>query len=244
MNSKKILTWYQQLPFAFLTLALFLFLYQQLVQFNIFQDGMLYACLSMNMAHGMGSLWQPAFTPAFWPHFYEHPPLAFWLQSWAFHLLGDAWFADRIYTLFTILLLLSALIIIQRKLTGYALYLVIIFCWLINLGDINTYVHNYIECTFCVFTTFAVVFILLALQGQVRTRAFSFLIVASALMSAAFFYQWRASIFPSGNAFYLLLRIAYYPLANRAFIYTHLNTGYWHFGGADIILSACVSHDE
>ncbi len=56
---------------------------------GMFLDGVVYASIARNMAEGYGSLWAPAYTATVYPVFYEHPPLGFWLQAWAYRVGGD-----------------------------------------------------------------------------------------------------------------------------------------------------------
>lgn len=55
---------------------------------HMFLDGVTYACVARNLAEGVGSFWRPSYTALFTP-FREHPPLAMWLQSLGFRLVGD-----------------------------------------------------------------------------------------------------------------------------------------------------------
>lgn len=65
----------------------------------MFMDGLLYACISRNMAFGVGSFWHPELTQTLYASFYEHPPLAFWLQSHWFSVFGDYELVERFYSL-------------------------------------------------------------------------------------------------------------------------------------------------
>lgn len=77
--------------FVFLTLA-------RVWQPGMFSDGLLYACISRNLAQGIGSFWIPSYTSTDYPVFLEHPPLAFGLQAAAF-FFGDHLFVERGYAL-------------------------------------------------------------------------------------------------------------------------------------------------
>lgn len=69
----------------------------RLVRRGLFLDGLTYAAIARNMAEGHGHFWQPSYTTTIYPAFYEHPPLAFWLQSLWFRSLGDHWYVERLY---------------------------------------------------------------------------------------------------------------------------------------------------
>lgn len=62
-------------------------------------DGIQYACVSKNLEEGYGSFWFPFLSP-FWCqngafHFFEHPPLFYWVESCYFRFAGD--FAEQLF---------------------------------------------------------------------------------------------------------------------------------------------------
>lgn len=68
---------------------------------GMFLDGLTYASISRNLSEGLGSFWTPHYTDTLFAEFYEHPPLALWLQSILFYLFDDSIYVERIYDLFT-----------------------------------------------------------------------------------------------------------------------------------------------
>ena len=92
----------KQTPFFILITAIFLGIISPfMLSDGMFMDGLLYAAISNNMAHGMGNAWDLFLTNTFYPHFHEHPPLAFMFQSTLFKLFGDSILIERIYSLGT-----------------------------------------------------------------------------------------------------------------------------------------------
>jgi 4-amino-4-deoxy-L-arabinose transferase-like glycosyltransferase len=65
-----------------------------MLSYGMFIDGIVYASIARNMAENYGSFWQPYYTATVYPTFYEHPPLGFWLQSWAYRLCGDSVYVE------------------------------------------------------------------------------------------------------------------------------------------------------
>jgi len=63
----------------------------------MFVDGLAYASIARNMAENYGSFWRPYYTATVYPTFYEHPPLGFWLQSWAYRLCGDVVYLEALW---------------------------------------------------------------------------------------------------------------------------------------------------
>jgi hypothetical protein len=69
------------------------------------------------MAENYGSFWQPYYTATVYPAFYEHPPLGFWLQSWAYRLCGDSVYVEAWWGFGVGLLILVGLAGVWRCLT-------------------------------------------------------------------------------------------------------------------------------
>ncbi|MFW7379491.1 MAG: hypothetical protein ACOH5I_11830 [Oligoflexus sp.] len=89
----KSATW----PLCLLTLGLIsLTLLPNLLTQGMFFDGLTYAAISRNLVDGLGPIWQTHYTDSLYPRFYEHPPLAFYLQSLAFRLLGDQFYVEKL----------------------------------------------------------------------------------------------------------------------------------------------------
>lgn len=72
-----------------------------LLQHGMFMDGIQYACVSKNLAEGYGTFWFPFLSP-FWCqngafHFFEHPPLFYWLESLCFRIPGTSAYAEKLF---------------------------------------------------------------------------------------------------------------------------------------------------
>ena len=80
---------------VFLAVSLYcLLVLPRMLSYGMFVDGITYASIARNMAENYGSFWQPYYTATAYPTFYEHPPLGFWLQSWAYRLCGDSVYVE------------------------------------------------------------------------------------------------------------------------------------------------------
>src|SRR5262249_8011616 len=66
----------------------------RMLSYGMFMDGVVYASIAGNMAEKYGRFWQPYYTATEFPIFFEHPPLGFWLQSWAYRLCGDSVYVE------------------------------------------------------------------------------------------------------------------------------------------------------
>ncbi|MEZ4967782.1 MAG: glycosyltransferase family 39 protein [Saprospiraceae bacterium] len=84
---------------------------------GLFGDGLLYASMARNLAEGKGSMWAPWFSSGYWLEFasgapyFENPPLMLWLQAGFFHLFGDHWWVEKLYSL--LLFVLNAWLIVR-----------------------------------------------------------------------------------------------------------------------------------
>ena len=71
----------KQLPFYLIAISIILGLtLPVIIQDGMFMDGMLYTCVSKNLANGIGSFWFPVFSKFGFgglTTFHEHPPLIF-----------------------------------------------------------------------------------------------------------------------------------------------------------------------
>lgn len=85
---------------------------------GMFFDGLQYAAISNNMAQGLGSFWKPHLSYGLFPEFYEHPPLAFGLQSIWFRIFGDSFLVERFYSLSTFILVGAIIVLIWKELTN------------------------------------------------------------------------------------------------------------------------------
>ncbi|MFM2093692.1 MAG: hypothetical protein RIS70_816 [Planctomycetota bacterium] len=81
---------------------------------GMFFDGVIYATIARNMAAGIGDFWHPIYTNG-QPHgFYDHPPLAFGLQAILFHLLGDQYWVERVYSALTAPCMMAVICLLWR----------------------------------------------------------------------------------------------------------------------------------
>jgi 4-amino-4-deoxy-L-arabinose transferase-like glycosyltransferase len=147
-------------PFYILVLTLFLFLIGKAwLSDGMFLDGVLYAAVSRNMADGFGSIWMPYYT-ANWNAFYEHPPLAFWLQSLVFKVFGDSIFVERIYSVGTFIMTGWILVKIWKQLTGASFHgWLPLLLWAIVPTVFWAATNNMLENTMMIFTTLSIFFL-------------------------------------------------------------------------------------
>src|SRR5919202_5990190 len=81
----------------------------RMLSYGMFVDGVTFASIARNMAEHYGSFWRPYYTATVYPVFYEHPPLGYWLQSWAYRLCGEATYIEALWGFFVGALILAGL---------------------------------------------------------------------------------------------------------------------------------------
>jgi 4-amino-4-deoxy-L-arabinose transferase-like glycosyltransferase len=91
--------------FLVISIAIFLTIVgNPLITDGMFMDGLWYAIISRNMSEGIGTFWLPFLTETTYPQFYEHPPLAFGIQSLFYTIFGDHILVERFYSFLTFLI--------------------------------------------------------------------------------------------------------------------------------------------
>ena len=138
---------------------------------DMFMDGTIYAAVSRNLALGFGDIWHPAFSPTNGAAFYEHPPLAFLLESYAFRAFGDHFWVEKLYSALTAVATIAVVIAVWRQLTGRQSSLaengwLPILLWAMFKHWSWQYGNNYLENTVGVFATLAVYAVLRANENQ------------------------------------------------------------------------------
>ncbi len=197
-GDKKIFNFY--LIFASLFLII---LTPALFTDGMFMDGTIYAVLSRNLAEGNGTFWHLHFSDTLLSDFKEHPPLAFYLGSLLFKLLGDNIFTERIYSLFTgvITAVLIALAVKTfDKNRGKEVSLISLFVWL-SFPLVNwTYANNMLENTMTVFILISTVFVLKSLKNDKNKTVL--LLLSGIFLFAAFMSKGFPALFVWGIIFF------------------------------------------
>lgn len=133
----------------------------------MFMDGLFYADISRNMSIGLGSFWKPHLTNNIFNVFYEHPPLAFGLQSLFFKIFGDSVYVERLYSILTYILVGYLIVLIWENLTkdkktGW----IPIFFWIITGNVAWAAANNMLENTMSIFVCLAVLFYFKSAQNN------------------------------------------------------------------------------
>ncbi|MEZ4911294.1 MAG: glycosyltransferase family 39 protein [Saprospiraceae bacterium] len=154
-----------------------------LVQEGMFQDGVLYTCVSRNLAEGIGNFWFLQYSTLNLegiPSFHEQPPLFFGIQAVFFWIFGDSIYVERVFT-FVMLLMHFYLInelwkIIVSNIPKYHNFgWLPVFFWAIIPVSFWSFRHNMIENTMSLFILLAVILGYRSLkQGRTDTKSWIF----------------------------------------------------------------------
>lgn len=145
-----------------LLLAAFLLL-PSMASVGMFLDGVIYASISRNLAHGQGTFWALHFSDALFPVFREHPPLVFGLQSLFFRALGDSYLTERAYDLTVLIVSVLLLRVLWRQAVAMAgrpdlagFWWLALLCWVLVPKWSWAYRNNVLENTMTLFCLAAV----------------------------------------------------------------------------------------
>jgi hypothetical protein len=189
------------LAFWFFTIAvLILAMLTPMFMRGMTTDGVLYAVMAKNMAHGIGSLWDPRNNSLFWSqHFYEHPPLSLWLESGYFSLFGDGWLTERLFCLTEAILTAIAVVLLWRRVFNqrnlrHLMWLPIFLCFT-NFLIIKDVPRNFLDTTVMCFSLWASLAIMRSPVALIKNRTIA-LALGSLLMIMGFLSNGLQAFFP------------------------------------------------
>ena len=181
-------------PFWLLLIGIIIILLSNsLLTEGMFLDGVTYACISRNMACGLGSFWNPHYTQTIGPVFHSHPPLAFGLEALAFRLLGDYCWVEKVYSMLTFLLAALLIVMIWKRTTNN-----IQWAWLSLLFWISMPIvtwcaaNNMLENTMTVFVLLSVYLLIISYQRNNKVWLF----MSGFSLFLAFLSKGFAGLFP------------------------------------------------
>ena len=198
------------LLFTILALYCFLVLVRA-VSIDLFFDGLIYSSIARNMAFGLGDFWHLHYSEYFLNPFYEHPPLAMWLQSFAFRLFGDIWLIDVLWGFVLGLITILFIKKIWDELNPEGLN--IDHSWLAILLFISipsvtwTFANNLLENTLIVFTTIGAFCAIRALKQKLGTKLFYWSMLSGVFTLLGFMTKGFPALFVFALPFFWLVFI-------------------------------------
>lgn len=159
---------------------------------GMFMDGIIYAAISHNLAHDIGSFWAPKFTAPS-PIFYGHPPLAFGIQSVLYSIFGDSFLIEKIYSFSTIIIACFLIAAIWKEIGKNLIstWIPLLFFFTIPLISWSS-CNNLLENTMSLFTLCAVLLFLISY----RKKSFLPLFAAGLFLLFGFFTKGFTTFFP------------------------------------------------
>jgi 4-amino-4-deoxy-L-arabinose transferase-like glycosyltransferase len=191
----------ETLPFYLFAIAIFLILISQaFLSDGLFLDGLIYGTVAKNMAHGVGTFWDPHFTTTYLNHFHEHPPLGIGIQSIFFRILGDSRYTERIYSLLTFIIT-GFLLLKTWKTLGFENGWLPLLLWLITPTVSWACTSNILENTLTIFTTLSVLLYL----RSINHNRFLLLFLSGFMLALAFLTKGFIAFFPFAFPFLFYL---------------------------------------
>lgn len=168
---------------------------------TMFMDGLTYTDVSLNMMSGDGSVWSPKYTEV-WNPFYEHPSLAYMLQSFILAITGAPLWGDAIYGIVCFVFVFAAMVktfklLGKRDSSVSILPILLLFTCPIVWWSIG---NNILENTLMVFTTWASYYLIKNTFEKTLWRP----ILAGMLVAGAFLSKGFTGLFPISLPFILM----------------------------------------
>jgi 4-amino-4-deoxy-L-arabinose transferase-like glycosyltransferase len=168
----------------------------RMIQRGMFGDGVMHATIARNLSIGVGSFWSPTFTATAHRRYVEHPPLGFALQAVAFRLFGDHPAVERVYSLIAFAATALLMAALWRRLQPAAYDWLPLLLWLLPSIVTWAVVNNMLENTQVVFTTAAVLFLVLGWRARLPSAAVGWSAGAGLLVVAATLTKGPVGLFP------------------------------------------------
>ena len=181
-------------PFWLLLIGIVLILMSNsLLTEGMFLDGVTYACISRNMAEGLGSFWNPHYFQTIGLVFHSHPPLAFGLEALFFKVLGDYWWVEKLYSLLSFLLTAVLIALIWKRTTNNLRWAWLPLAFWIAMPLVTwSATNNLLENTMSVFVLLSVYLMIVSYQRDSKLWLF----LSGIAMFAAFLSKGFTGLFP------------------------------------------------
>lgn len=161
-------------------------------------DGVVYSCISRNMAEGLGSFWYPNLNPVNEIQFHSHPPLLFGIGSVLYKVLGTSIYTEKIYCM--AMAIVTAYLIQLNQKTLESPYRAPVPCYVSIMLWLSLPViawgcrHFLLENTFTVFVLASTYYILKAFKA----KSLLFILISVCFRIAATMTKGYVGLFPIG----------------------------------------------
>ena len=167
-------------------------------------DGLWYAVIARNLSIGLGSFWDLNFSKTMYLHFYEHPPLAFGMQSIFFRIFGESILVERFYSFFTFLTTAWIMVLIWKRTVDKkysSMAWLPLLLWIITPLITWCVSNNLLENTMMIFTSLSVLFIIKSLDNKRWLN----LSLAGIMLYLGFLTKGPVALFPLSLPFWIFL---------------------------------------
>lgn len=182
----------------------FLIIGINLIPEGMFLDGLTYSSVARNLANSSDNLWHLQYTQTLYTHFYEHPPLGFWLQALLFKIFGDSIYIERIYSFLTFILTITGISLIWKEISpGKTIrkhWIPVLF--LILMPTISwSFSNNLLENTMVVFLLLSIYFLI----KNFFSNKLIWIALAALFIFLAFMTKGFVALFPFSIYFWIYL---------------------------------------
>lgn len=172
---------------------------------DMFFDGVIYASIAQNLALGKGSFWHLYYTEQFLNPFYEHPPLAMWMQSIAFKVFGPSWRVELVWGFVCGLLTLLYIKKIYEQFSPKkaSWWPIVLF---ISIPTVTwTFANNLLENTLIAFSTATVYYSIKALKADLKIHSYLYSALCGVLIFMGLMIKGLPALFPLAIPFIWIL---------------------------------------
>lgn len=167
---------------------------------GMFLDGVIYSAVAKSLSQGVGSFWDLSYADG--SPFVGHPPLAIGLQSLFYHLLGDNWHVDKIYSVFTIFISAIILFFIWKELEmELRNFWMVLLLWLLVPTVFWSSTNNLLENTMSVFILLSV----WAYLKSLKSHRFIYCFLQGVMLFLAFLCKGFTGLYPLALPFFYWL---------------------------------------
>ena len=158
---------------------------------GMFLDGIIYSTVAKSLSQGIGTFWNLSYADG--SPFVVHPPLAIGLQSLFYHLLGESWHVDKIYSVFTVLVSAIILFFIWKELEmELKNFWMVLLLWLLIPTVFWSSTNNLLENTMSVFTLLSV----WAYIKSLKSHRFIYCFLQGVMLFLAFLCKGFTGLYP------------------------------------------------
>lgn len=158
---------------------------------GMFFDGLIYSTIAKSLSQGIGSFWNLCFSEG--RPFIGHPPLAMGIQSLFYLLLGESFFVEKIYSVFTVVLSAFILFLIWKELEmNVKNFWMVLLLWFLVPSVTWASTNNMLENTMNIFVLLSV----WAYLKSLKSNRFFYCFFAGIMLFLAFLCKGFTGLYP------------------------------------------------